>query len=239
MVRSHAPLRQVPTCEGKIPIDVAAPLPFATALVDLRARRRARNDLRASPRGPPRTIDRSAHRHVSVGVHDPPDLRVDCRRVPVLATRLSSRVSSHGVVQRSPLHRTSRGVRRPVELRQRLRSVRSPFGREVPFPSAIRPRGFPPPRRLAPPRPCDPVSDRCRSWGSPRFSPSRNGSPRDAPTALRSLPSADSVVDERRRISVRHGTRHLADRRRPVRSPRPLPPRPFRFLADTRFPASG
>jgi len=35
------------------------------------------------------------------------------RRVPVLATRPQSRVSSLGVVQRSPLHRPDRGIRLP------------------------------------------------------------------------------------------------------------------------------
>jgi hypothetical protein len=62
----------------------------------------------------------------------------------------------------------------------------------MPFPSARRPRGFSPPRRFVPPRPRDPIAGRCRSWGSPRFLPSRNGIPRSAPAALRSLPSADS-----------------------------------------------
>jgi hypothetical protein len=38
----HAPPRQVPPVAGKIPVDVAAPWPFTTALRDLRMRSRAR-----------------------------------------------------------------------------------------------------------------------------------------------------------------------------------------------------
>jgi hypothetical protein len=41
-------------------------------------------------------------------------------------------------------------------------------------------------------RPCRSVSPCCRSWGSPCFSPSRNGPPHSALSALRSLPPADS-----------------------------------------------
>ena len=63
----------------------------------------------------------------------------------------------------------------------------------LPHPPAFRPRGFSPPRRLAPLRPRGLVSSRCRSWGSPRFHRLRKPtSPRRHP-ALRSLPSADST----------------------------------------------
>jgi len=111
--------------------------------------------LRASPRADLRgLIDRSAHLYLRSDARDPPDLDADCRRVPVLAAPSSDRASSHGVVQRSPPSSTSRSPRpgstppgvsarpcRPIEM-----------GR--PFPSAIRPRGFSPPRRLSPPRRC-------------------------------------------------------------------------------------
>jgi len=46
----------------------------------------------------------------------------------------------------------------------------------------------------SPPRPCDRISGRCRSWGSSRFVPFAKRAPRDAPTALRSFPSADSCA---------------------------------------------
>jgi hypothetical protein len=100
-------------------------------------------------RGSSRTIDRAAHLHLRSDVRDPPDLGADCRRVPVLATRFLGRVSSHGVVQRSPLHRSSRGVRVPGQVGKSVSAPpRPPFGMGMPFPSAGRPRGFSPPRRF-------------------------------------------------------------------------------------------
>jgi hypothetical protein len=79
--------------------------------------------------------------------------------------------------------------------------LRLPFGMGMPFPSAIRPRGFPPPRRFAPPRPCDPLSGRCRSWGSPRFVPLRTEF-----LAMRLLPfeafPPPTAAQIQRRISV-------------------------------------
>jgi len=123
------------------------------------------------------------------------------RRVPVLATRLQSRVSSLGVVQRSPLHRTRSGNPTPGDVLPRIsarpcsafpRRPAPPSRWERLFPSACRPRGFSPPRRFIPPRPCDRIAGRCRSWGSQRFFLSRNRLPRCAPAALRSFPSADS-----------------------------------------------
>jgi len=114
---------------------------------------------------------------------------------------------------------------------------RAPSGWESRFPSAFRPRGFAPPRRFVPPRPCGPIAGRCRSWGSSRFLPSRNGIPRDALAALRSLPSADSYVPPRR----------IPDSRGPASPPRPFPagaftanlaPSPFSLssLRDRGFP---
>jgi len=104
----------------------------------------------------------------------------------------SSRNSSPGVVQRSPLHRSESGSPTPGE----HVSVR-PFGKEQPVPSACRPRGFAPPRRFVPPRPCRSVSPCSRSWGSPCFPSSRNEDPHGAGSALRSFPSADSYAADR------------------------------------------
>jgi len=68
---------------------------------------------------------------------------------------------------------------------------------------AFRPRGFSPPRRLAPPNTCACIATRSRPWGSPRFvarsagCPARPAPPRDAFPALRSLPSARSCKSPR------------------------------------------
>jgi hypothetical protein len=53
-----------------------------------------------------------------------------------------------------------------------------------------------------------PFSGRCRSWGSPRFVPLRDGIPRDAPTALRSFPSADSYTGAETNLRICVGPRH-------------------------------
>jgi len=94
-------------------------------------------------------IDRSAHLHLRSGARDPPDLDAIFRRVPVLATRFLSRAASLGDVQRSPLHRSSRGVRLPdgFGFASPLLLI-CPSGWKCRFPSAFRPRGFSPPRRF-------------------------------------------------------------------------------------------
>jgi len=94
---------------GEDPVDCAAPWPFAAALRDLGARRRAL----ASEDGSSRTLDRSARVNFRSRVRDPPDLGADLLGVPGPATQPQSWVSSHGVVQRSPLRRSSRGVGLP------------------------------------------------------------------------------------------------------------------------------
>jgi len=161
----------------------------------------------------------------------------------------SSRTSSPGVVQRSPLHRSESGSPSP---RPRVSAL--PFGEGQPVLLAFRPRGFAPPRRLAPPRPCRFVSPCSRSWGSPCFPSSRNEVPHSAIPALRSLPSADSYeagtcpspwarvtaatssVSSDHRFQLRrlqhdwllcrsHRQRRL--RHRSIPSPRALPSRPF------------
>jgi hypothetical protein len=99
----------------------------------------------------------------------------------------SSRTSSPGVVQRSPLHRSESWSPSPGPRVSAL-----PFGGGQPALLAFRPRGFSPPRRFTPPRPCRFLSPCSRSWGSPCFPSSRNEVPHSAAPALRSLPSADS-----------------------------------------------
>jgi hypothetical protein len=103
---------------------------------------------------------------------------------------------------------------------------RPTFGMGCQFPSACRPRGFPPPRRFSPPRPRDRIAGRCRSWGSPRFVLSRNRIPRGAPAALRSFPSADSAgrSDESKHPWARVTDPSLSGS---SRSPRTLPSHPF------------
>jgi hypothetical protein len=75
---------------------------------------------------------------------------------------------------------------------KRARSVRAPFGMGTPVPIRGPPSWFLTTSAVSSSMTLRPFSGRCRSWGSPRFLPSRNGIPRDAPAALRSLPSADS-----------------------------------------------
>jgi len=106
------------------------------------------------------------------------------------------RVSSRGVVQRSPLHRPSRRVRVPE-----IRARSWPFG-SWHRPALVRDgnAGSHPRAVLVVSHHLDglflfdpaAVAGRCRSWGSSRFLLSRNRIPRDAPAALRSFPSADS-----------------------------------------------
>jgi len=64
----------------------------------------------------------------------------------------------------------------------------------MPTPIRVPSSWFPTTSTVSPPRPCDPISGRCRSWGSSRFVPFARRAPRDAPTALRSFPSADSCA---------------------------------------------
>lgn len=94
-------------------------------------------------------------------------------------------------------------------------------------------RGFSPPRRLAPPRPCRSVSPCCRSWGSPCFRPATK---RGFPTT-HSCPSKPSLRRQRRPrlapwtwASVTH---------RPLlacTSPLALPPRPYPSPLGRWFP---
>jgi hypothetical protein len=75
---------------------------------------------------------------------------------------------------------------------------RLPSERAGQSPSMFRPRGFPPPRRLAPSTACACIATRSRPWGSPRFSTNpasrlaKPAPPRNAFPALRSLPSVRS-----------------------------------------------
>lgn len=67
------------------------------------------------------------------------------------------------------------------------RSFPRPVGRAA-APPAIRSRGFSPPQRLAPLRPCRSVSPCCRSWGSLRFTSSRDEDPRSAILPFEAFP---------------------------------------------------
>jgi len=176
-------------------------------------------------------IDRSAHLHLRSGARDPPDLDAIFRRVPVLATRFLSRAASLGDVQRSPLHRSSRGVRLPdgFGFASPLLLI-CPSGWKCRFPSAFRPRGFSPPRRFLLHDPAtvfqaaaDPgvhrVSSRVRT-GSSRctYCPSK-------------LSLRRQLREPRRRISVSARGRVIGSIwtlacRPSLRSPRTLPPRP-------------
>ncbi len=213
----HASLRaprKASAGEG-LPIDVVVRLAFATALHGLRASAFAG---RAGPRG---TVDRAARSSVKTNVRAPRDLgAVSPDGCPVRAARHRCRASSPGVVQRSPLHRHQSGSPLPAGC--------PAFGARQPASPVFRPRGFSPPRRLAPPRSRGLVASRCRSWGSSRFRPSRNELPRDAVPALRSLAPLRQLrlpADLEVALSIRVEPRVSRHRPRPfgpVRSPRDL-----------------
>jgi hypothetical protein len=133
----------------------------------------------AGPRG---SVDRAARSAVKMNLRAPHDLGAVCPDdCLVRAARHHCRASSHGVVQRAPLHRRRRRVHSRSDVAIR------PSGQGYQPLSVFRPRGFSPPRRLAPLRSCGLVASRSRSWGPPRFRLSRNRLPRDAFPALRSL----------------------------------------------------
>jgi len=212
----------VPPAGGRFPIEVAAPWPFTAALLDLPARRRAMalEDLRSV-----RVHERKAHVRATL-----------LTLAPTFPTRsgpcdpAANRVSSRGVVQRSPLHRSSRGVRFPeAPASPQGRSSRRRAARFLLRDGNAVPIRVPSSWSLTTSTVCSsstpqPFSGCCRSWGSPRFLLSRNRISRSAPAALRSVPSADSC-GRRNEFRPSAGPRHHADRRRPSRSPRPLPPR--------------
>jgi len=121
-------------------------------------------------------IDRSAHLHLRSGARDPPDLDAIFRRVPVLATRFLSRAASLGDVQRSPLHRSKPRSTSPGRVRIRVAAPpHLSFGMEMPVPIRVPSSWFLTTSTVSPPRPCDRISGRCRSWGSSRFVPCANG----------------------------------------------------------------
>jgi len=126
----------------------------------------------AGPRG---SVDRAARSAVKMNLRAPHDLGAVCPDdCLVRAARHHCRASSHGVVQRAPLHRRRRRVHSRSDVAIR------PSGQGYQPLSVFRPRGFSPPRRLAPLRSCGLVASRSRSWGPPRFRLSRNRLPRDA-----------------------------------------------------------
>jgi hypothetical protein len=174
--------------------------------------------------GWPSRVRRSGRRApVKVSERAPRDLGAACPDgCPVRAARHRCRASSPGVVQRTPLHRTV-GESTPG-----FGIAASTVGTRRPAVSSFRPRGFSPPRRLAPPRPCGPVASRCRSWGSPRFHRVRRpGFPamRSCPPKPCSPPAATPPRPSRGFPRVRRGDvgpRHRPGRSQLVRSPRTL-----------------
>jgi hypothetical protein len=136
---------------------------FATVLLDLdAARSRCRRAFeeptlrRCGPVGGP-------HRSFAPS-------RRRCRRDPVLLLDPVSprcRTSSPGVVQRSPSVVSITGESTPGR-RCGCPPLR-PSDRGCQRPIMVRPRGFPPPRRLPPPWRREDVAPRFRPWGSPSF----------------------------------------------------------------------
>jgi len=194
---------------------------------------------RVAARRPSRTIDRSAYPHVNGGTRDPPDLGAIPDAFRSLRPGREAGFLSWGCPKIAPPsfkpRSPSPGRTHPLApvLTPVARGLIPPSEWERRFPLAFRPRGFSPPRRFAPPRPCDRISGRCRSWGSPRFLPLRNGIPRDVPTALRSLPSADSYGTPGR-IPCSRGPASPSRPFPTAPSPQTLPPHPFPL---TRSPA--
>jgi hypothetical protein len=170
----------------------------------------------AAPRSS-RTFDRSACPNVRSCARDPPDLGADFPDAfRSLRPGCSPGFLSWGCPKIAPPS-FQPGSPRPGE------PLGPPSRWECRFPSACRPRGFPPPRRFVPPRPrgrlqaaADPGVQRvssCRETGFPAL----HLPPFEA------FPPPTATVAGRIRPSV--GPRHRSDRRRSSRSPRTLPPR--------------
>jgi hypothetical protein len=114
-----------------------------------------------------RTSARAARECVNTRLRDPPDLR--CR----LARHLPS-PSVQPVARLDCLSWDCPKIAPPSSWRHRsplpeppLREI--PSGRACHSSSMFRPRGFPPPRRFAPPMPGACIATRSRPWGSSRF----------------------------------------------------------------------
>jgi hypothetical protein len=152
MVRSTCPHSAGTACAGKIRSILRLPgrsPPPSVTLEHVAA-------LRSSRTRPLRTLDRSVRQHFRPGSPDPPDLGAyspDAHRslrpgreagFPLLGLSKDRPF----IVQAS--ESDSRSHPAQLSLRPAL-----PSGWESRFPSACRPRGFSPPRRFVPPRPCD------------------------------------------------------------------------------------
>lgn len=86
------------------------------------------------------------------------------------ASRKTCPAEARVAVRRAPSARSTPGCPLPASRAFRVEDPNIAFGEPVPTDSiAFRPRGFPPPRRLAPPELRGLVASRCRSWGSSRF----------------------------------------------------------------------
>ena len=114
-----------------------------------------------------RTSARAARECVNTRLRDPPDLR--CR----LARHLPS-PSVQPVARLDCLSWGCPKIAPPSSWRHRSPLPEAPLrdppsGRACHSSSVFRPRGFPPPRRFAPPMPCACIATRSRPWGSSRF----------------------------------------------------------------------
>jgi hypothetical protein len=125
----------------------------------------------------------------------------------------------------------------------------APSGRSCHGPSAFRPRGFPPPRRLAPPIPRACLATRSRPWGSSRFRavrPDRVAStgtscalPRDAALPFEAFPPSAATrppTADHRNVRQRATGRAVVTGVSPRRSPPTLPPRPLPLRSGTPRP---
>jgi len=164
---------------GEDPIDVMAALAFATALHGL-GHARARPALEGPSIGPRPTtciIERAT-------------LLTFVPSCPARSSPCDPAVGTAGFLSWGCPKIALPSTRAEESTPGRSRALR----RGLPHPPAFRPRGFAPPRRLAPLRPCGLVSSRCRSWGSPRFRRSRNRLSRSANPPFEAFPPPMSVT---------------------------------------------
>jgi len=151
--------------------------------------------------GTSRTILRGRTHNASRESELPRDLwRRLSRRFRFLPPDVGTPGSLSWGCRRSPLRRTQ--SRSPLPVRP-FRDL--PSSRRLPTSTVFRPRGFSPPRRITPPRPCRDVAPDCRPWGSPRFRPLRGVVPATpfCPAEL-SSPDAAPQLDESSALGCGH-----------------------------------
>ena len=141
--------------------------------------------VRASP---PHRVAAPPRLHTSLreSLHAALPLRVGCRRRSPRGTPPDPMLRGFRM-SRTPFSRSAVFRRRCVST-----SSVPAFEMRTPIPIRVPPLWFSTTSAVFSSSTLRPFSGRCRSWGSPRFLPSRNRIPRDAPAALRSFPSADS-----------------------------------------------